>query len=64
MTVSKEILEQEHSAENYLRWVKDLIARTNASENGLESIMLRTEISKQILEEALQLVFCESTLPR
>jgi len=53
MNISNEILEQEQSAENYLPWVKSLIARVKVNEGGTESIRLRTGLSKVVTEEAL-----------
>ena len=53
MIISKEILEQQKSAENYLPWAKSLIARVKDNEDGMESIRLRTGMSKVLMEETL-----------
>lgn len=53
MILSKEILEQQHAAIEYLQWVKDLIKKVKLQENGIESVRLREGLSKELMEEAL-----------
>lgn len=48
------LLEQPHSAADYLDWVKSLIARTKAEDpDGLRKILLRVGLAKELMEEAL-----------
>lgn len=52
MILSKDILEQQHTAMEYLQWVEDLIEKVK-SQNGVESVRLKDGLSKELMEEAL-----------
>lgn len=48
------VLEQSHSAADYLGWVKSLIAHTkNEDLDGLRKVRLRIGLAKKLMEEAL-----------
>ena len=47
------ILEQPHTAREYLDWAKSLVTCVKSGPDGLRQIRLRTGISKQLIEEVL-----------
>lgn len=54
MTVlTPEILEEWHTAADYLPWVKDLIAQVQSEPDGLKRIRLRRDLAKELMCEAL-----------
>lgn len=52
MMLSKEILEQKHTAMEYMQWVEELIKKVKSVENGIELIRLREGLAKELMEEA------------
>ncbi len=60
MILTKEILEREHSAANYLPWVESLIAGVKEEEGGIEAIRLRKGLSKELILEALPIGYFAS----
>ena len=53
MELTEEILQQAHSAKDYLNWTKTLISDFRSEENGIEQIRLRKGLAKQLMEEML-----------
>ena len=53
MILTKEMLEQSHTAKEYLQWVEHLIEVVKSEENGIELIRLRKGLCKELIEEAL-----------
>ena len=53
MILTKEMLEEEHSAAKYLPWVKSLIAAVKKADDGIEAVRLGIGLSKVLIEEAL-----------
>ena len=60
MVLSKEILEQKHTAMEYLQWVEELIEKVKSGENGIELIRLRESLSKELMEEAFPIALFAS----
>lgn len=64
--LTAEVLEQPHTAREYLPWVKGLAAAVRAESDGLRQIRLRVGLAKNLMEEALPIglfasrFFCES----
>lgn len=46
------ILEEAHTAANYLQWVQSLITQVKAEPDGLERIRLRKGLAKELMNEA------------
>jgi hypothetical protein len=53
--LSKEILEETHTSEEYLSWVKSLVASVRSNAGGIEKIRFRKKLAKNLMEEALPL---------
>lgn len=51
-TLSPELLEQRHTAAEYLRWVRELIKLVQLEDNGIERIRLRQGLAKELMNEA------------
>ncbi|MDY1221218.1 hypothetical protein ACM8BJ_34565, partial [Pseudomonas aeruginosa] len=51
--LTAQILEQPHTAHDYLHWVKGLIADVRQEPDGLRQIRLRIGFAKNLMEEAL-----------
>lgn len=47
------VLEESQTAANYLRWVRELIARVKSEPDGQEQLRLRIGLAKQLMNEAL-----------
>jgi hypothetical protein len=52
LSLTLKILEQPHSAAEYLPWVKSLAAAVRAETDGLRQIRLRIGLTKKLMEEA------------
>lgn len=53
-TLTSAVLEQPHTAANYLDWVKALIEHVKSEDaDGLRKIRLRVGLAKELMEEAL-----------
>lgn len=50
--LTPEILEEWHTAADYLPWVKGLIAQVQSEPDGLERIRLRRDLAKELMCEA------------
>jgi hypothetical protein len=50
--ISSELLEQAHTAKDYLNWIHDLIAQLKIEPDGLETLRLRKGFAKHLLNEA------------
>lgn len=53
MHLTKEIIEQETLASDYLAWVRDLISKSRQEKNGKDWISRRKGLFKELMEEAL-----------
>jgi hypothetical protein len=53
IVLTAQILEQPHTAHDYLNWVKGLIAEVRQEPDGLRQIRLRVGLAKNLMEEAL-----------
>ena len=51
--LTSDILEETHTAAEYLEWVRDLVAKVKAEPDGLERIRLRKGLVKELMNEAL-----------
>ena len=51
--LTADLLEEEHTAAEYLRWVKTLISRVKAETDGLERIRYRVGLANELMNEAL-----------
>lgn len=47
------VLEEEHSAAEYLAWVQSIIDRVKAGPDGLQQIRFRVGLAKELMNEAL-----------
>lgn len=50
--LTQAILEEAHTAADYLQWVQSLIAQVKKESDGLERIRLRKDLAKELLDEA------------
>lgn len=53
LNLTSDILEEEHSAADYLNWVRSIIKRVKASPDGLRRIRLREGLANELMNEAL-----------
>lgn len=53
--LSKAVLEETHNSEEYLDWVKNLVAGVKRDVGGIEKIRFRKGLAKKLMEEALPL---------
>jgi hypothetical protein len=51
--LTRDLLEEIHSAAQYLSWVRALIARVKQEPDGLERIRLKRGLAKELMNEAL-----------
>lgn len=51
--LTNEVLEESHTAKEYLLWAKDLVKKLKSEPNGLERIRLRVGLAKVLMEEAI-----------
>jgi len=51
--LSKAVLEESHTASEYLQWVKNLVAQVKAEHDGIRRIRLRKGLANQLMNEAL-----------
>jgi len=51
--LTNEILEESHTAKEYLLWAKGLVEQLKSKTNGLEMIRLRVGLAKELMNEAI-----------
>jgi len=59
--LTPDILEEEHTAADYLPWVRSLISRLKDEPDGLAQIRLRTGPAKELMNEAFPIGLLAST---
>lgn len=52
---TKEVLEKKHTAQDYLKWVEQLVSAVKTEPDGVRKIRLREGLSKYLMEEAFPL---------
>jgi len=61
LVLTPELLEEAHTAAEYLQWVRTLISRVKEAPDGLEQIRLRKGLAKELMNEALPIGLLAST---